>query len=206
MRTYFLFAVILTATNTLGQRLPGASSQHGALPGVSLKHGVFVDPDTTLRISYIQKIPKRKLPAHYLNGKRVNQEFIDTIDPQLIESINVDKDSIKLENVTYYGQIHIKTKSSYDPKIASLTELKEKYTNLGREPAIFLVDGEIVTSNYDDYMVDEKLLWRIFVDKVENEEEHINVKFIKLLTKSKENLKKPQVIRIRGTEVGLRNN
>jgi hypothetical protein len=99
----------------------------------------------------------------------------------------------------YYGQIHITTKNSYNPKIISLTELKEKYTNLKSEPTIFIIDGEIITSDYDEYVVDENLLWRIYIDKVENEKENIDLKFIKLLTKSEENLKKPAEIRIRGT-------
>lgn len=186
MTKFFLLSLVFFATDTFGQAIPNKA-------GVTINYD-----DTTLRVVYVTKIIDPKLPAYYLNGKLVNETFFDTIDPKLIESINVVKDSLQIDKVKYYGQIHIKTTNSYNPKIISLMELKDKYTNLKSEPAIFMVDGEIVTTDYDNYVVDENLLWRIIVDKVENEKANGNFKLIKLLTKSEENIKKSKEIRIRG--------
>lgn len=199
MKNFFLSAAILLVTSTFAQ----TSLDYG-LSGASLKSVATINSDTTLKVSYVKKMHDHRLPAFYLNGRLVNQSFIDTVDPKLIDSINVNKDSLQIGNRKYYGQVHIKTENSYNPKIISLNELKQKHTNLKSEPAIFMVDGEIITSDYDDYVLDENLLWRIFIDKVENDKENINVKFIKVLTKTEENLKKPPVIKIRGTELGLR--
>ena len=63
-----------------------------------------------------------------------------------------------------------------------------------------MIDGKIIDADYDKYMVDEGNLLRIIVDKIENSKEHINLGLIKLLTKSDENIKNLQQIRIRGNE------
>ena len=199
MTKFFLLAVIFLATNTFGQIVPDFG--RATVPN---KPAVTINSiDTTLRVLYVKKTSNHRLPAYYLNDILVNPTFFYSIDPNLIESINVHKDSLQIENVKYYGQIYLTTKKYYTPKLISLTELKDKYTILKREPAIFIVDGEIVTSDYDKYVVDENLLWQIIVDKVENEKENINLKFIKLLMKTEENMKKAKEFRIRGTEVAL---
>ena len=191
MIKFFLLSVVFFATNTFRQIIPNKV-------GVTINYN-----DTTLKVVYVNKIRNLKLPAFYLNGNLVNETFFYAINPKLIDSINVVKGNLQIENVMYYGQIYIKTKNSYIPKIISLTELKNKYTKLKSEPTIFMINGEIVTTNYDKYMVDENYLFRIIIDKVENAKENVNFNLIKLLTKSEENIKKSKEIMIRGTEVSL---
>lgn len=105
--------------------------------------------------------------------------------------------------IQYYGQIYIKTKSEYNLKLITLTSLKEKYTNLENQPVVFMIDGNIVNGDYDKFVVDENYILQIIIDNIKNEKENIDLKIVKLLTKSEENIKKSNEIRIRGNEVTL---
>jgi hypothetical protein len=191
MKNICLFVLLLIITNAFGQLQPGLDGQQfSGKPGVVLTY-----PDTTLRVVYVNKTSGHRVPAYYLNGKLVNFTFFDSIDPSVIDSVNIVKGSLQVGDVKYYGQVHIKTKSSYKPQIISLSDLKDKYTNLKSEPVLFTVDGEIVTIPHNDYMVDENRIWRVIVNRVDND--GVNLKFIQVLTKSEENFKRNK-IRIRG--------
>ena len=101
------------------------------------------------------------------------------------------------------GQIHIKTRSdyNYNPKTISLTELKNKYTEFKGNPVIFMIDGNIVNADYNNYVIDENNVLTIIVDKFQNAKESIDWGLIKLLTKSEENIKKRDQIIFRGAEI-----
>lgn len=188
MKALFVFALAIWTTNTFGQ-IP-INKPNGII--INLNKGL--ESDSSLKVVYVNKESNIKKPAYFLNEKLVNETLIGTLNPMLIDSIKVLKDSIQIGNIQYYGQIHIKTKSSYNPKLISLTDLKDKYTKLKNESVVFMIDGKIINADYDKYMVDESYLLTIIVDPIENSKENINIGLIKLLTKSKE-------IRIRGTEV-----
>ena len=79
----------------------------------------------------------------------------------------------------------------------------QEFGNPKGKPVVFMIDGNIINGNYDKYMVDEDYLLRIIVDKIENTKDNIDLGLIKLLTKSDENIKKVNEIRIRGTEMLL---
>jgi len=161
-----------------------------------------LEKDTSLKVVYANKESNTNKPAYFLNGQFVSEILLKTLNPNQIESINIGK-GIQIDNIRYSGQIHIKTKSSYAPKLISLTDLKEKYTNLKNKSVVFMIDGSIITSDYDRCMVDENYLLTIIVDKIENTQEKIDLGLIKLLTRSDENIKKSKEIRIRGTELAL---
>ena len=139
-------------------------------------------------------------PAYFINGKLVSKSILTTLNPSIIDNISVLDGNIKIDNISYHGQILIKTKDNYNPNIISLNELEKKYTKLKTEPAIFIIDGNIVNSNYDKYLVDQNNLLQIIVTKIDNTNQNINVSVINLLTKTKDNIKKSQQIYIKGKE------
>lgn len=156
-----------------------------------------------LRVVYTEKMKKAPRLAYFLNDKFLNHPIIEILDRKLIDSLNFIKGDIEIDNIKYSGQIRIKTKSNYSPKIISLTDLKDKYADLKNKFAIFMIDGEVLNVDYDKYLVDENYLLTIVVDKIENSKENLNLNIIKLLTKSDENIQKSKKIMIRGTEVAL---
>jgi hypothetical protein len=197
MKTLFLLAFAIWSTSTFGQTPTNKTS------GLILNSGKGLQGDTSLKVVYANKESNIKKPAYFLNDKLVSETLLGTLNPELIDSINVVKANIQIDSIQYFGQIHIKTKSGYNPKLISLTHLKDKYTNLKSKSVVFMIDGNIINADYDKYMVDESYLLTLIVDKIENSKENISLGLIKLLTKSAENIKKSKEIRIRGTEVAI---
>lgn len=192
MKKLLLIALLFTATNLFGQGALNIDPISGRLPGVM---GI----DTNLRVQYVDRTTPQKLPLFYLNGRRVNAEVMQSVPPGLIDSIAVQKDSIKIDNVMYYGQIHLRTKAPYSQQLITLGELKAKYTNLKNEPAIFIFDGKIINFSPETYVIDESRLWRIIIDKIEDK--GINLKTINILTKTEQNMKKADAIMIRSNYI-----
>src|SRR5688500_8176249 len=124
MAKCFLLALLFLATNVFGQErtlnLEPKTGSSGVANNLT---------DTSFRVFYPTKNndPHSKKPAYFLNGKIVNEALIYSINPSVIESVDIVKDDVVIDNVTYYGSIYIKTKSSYNPKLVSLEELKTKY-------------------------------------------------------------------------------
>ena len=101
-----------------------------------------LEKDTSPKVVYAN-LENNIKPAFFLNGKFVSESILVTLSPNQIQSINVVKDSIQIDNIRYTGQIQIETKSGYAPKLISLNELKAKYTNLKSKPVVFMIDGNI---------------------------------------------------------------
>jgi hypothetical protein len=157
--------------------------------------------DTMPKVHYVLKDTVTRTTAIFLDGKFLNQTLMGTLDPQQIESIKVLNENIRIDGVDYYGQVQIKTKNYYEPKAISLNELKEKYTNLKDKAALFMLDGNIISGDYDKYIVDENYLLSITIDSIKNPKENIDLGLVKILTKTKENIKKANQIIIRGAEM-----
>jgi molybdopterin converting factor small subunit len=197
MKKFYILLFAFAATNSFGQ------TTNSNTPGIAADTKNTSVMDSTLKVVYAEKKDTIQTPAYFLNYKFVNQTFFGTLNPKLIESLTVVKANVQIDKVQYYGQIHIKTKDNYNPKIISLTDLKEKYTNLKDKPVLFMIDGIIINADYDNFVVDENNLLKIIVDKLQNAKESIDLGLIKLLTKSDENLKKANEIILRGTEVTM---
>ena len=155
--------------------------------------------DTIPLVTYENENNSDQNPAFFVNGKFVNATLLKTLDPNVIESINVVKEGAEIDHIKYNGQIHIKTKDNYNPELISLNDLKLKYATLKDSPAIFLIDNEIIDSDYDKFIVDEKYLLQIVVEKIVNRKEKLKINVVKLLTRSEDNIQRSKDIRIRGT-------
>lgn len=195
MKKLFLISVLLITINILGQIKPEKVN------GLKIENQKTVfENDTVIKVVYKNEFQNEKKPAYFLNGKLANETILLSINPNDIEKINVEKENIEIENVKYYGKLYIVTKSTYKPKFISLNNLKLKYTNIKENSIIFQVDDEIINVDYDKYLVDENYILSIVVEKFENRNEKLNLNFIKLVTKSAENIKKSKEIRIRGKD------
>ena len=154
--------------------------------------------DSIIKVIYKNEIKNIRKPAYFIKGKLVNESILRTLNPNEIESVKVEKEDIEIDNVKYFGKLIIATKSNYNPKLISLNNLKAKYTNLKDNSIIFEIDNEIVNENYENFIVDEKYILKIIVQKFENKDEKLNVTIVNLITKTEENIKKAKEIIIRG--------
>ena len=197
MKKFYILLFAFAATNSFGQ------TKNTNTPGIVADTKNTAVMDTTLKVVYAEKKEIVQTPAYFLNDKFVNQTLFGTLNPKLIESLDVVKANVQIDKIQYYGQIHIKTKDNYNPKIISLTDLKKKYTNLKDKPVLFMIDGIIINADYDNFVVDENNLLKIIVDQLKNAKESIDLGLIRLLTKSDENLKKANEIILQGTEMTM---
>jgi hypothetical protein len=155
-------------------------------------------PDTSLKIIYKNKSETKLSPAFYLNGKFMNYSVFRTLNPKIITNIRVEKQYIEVDSIKYYGKIFIETNKNFKSDYISLTDLKTKYAELKDTPTIFMIDNELINDNYDKYVLDQNYLLRINIETLENSKEGIRFNLIRILTKTEENIKKVNEIRIRG--------
>lgn len=92
----------------------------------------------------------------------------------------------------------MKLKRIVDPRLISLNNLKSNYIKPTEKSTIFKIDYDVINAEYDSFMVDENFILKIIVEDFQNKKEKLNVRFVNLITKTKENIRKSKEIRIRG--------
>jgi hypothetical protein len=195
MKKIFFISVILLTLNTFGQI---KSEKVNGLKIV--KQETVSENDTIISVNYINKIESDRKPAYFINGKLTNESVLKTLNPNEIETVNIEKGNIEIENVNYNGKLYIVTKSTYNPKLISLNNLKIKYTSIKENSTIFKIDNEIINADYENYIVDENYILKINVEKFENNKEKLKFNIVNLITKTEENIKKSKEIIIRGKD------
>lgn len=155
--------------------------------------------DSILQVSYVNADDSVRKPIYYINGKLISHIILKTINPQFIDKINVVKRDTVIDGKNYYGEIHIQLKKDYKPQFISLADLKLRYTRQANASSIFMIDDEIISGDYRKYIVDENYILKIIVERIDVNEENLQVNVIRLLTKTEENIKKSKQIWIRGT-------
>ena len=169
----------------------------GKVPGVIISKPYSMN-DSIIRVIYsTPRLNSTKKPAYYINGTLVNQNILQTLNQNEIESINIEKEEVEIDNIKYEGKIFINTKNAYKPQIISLNNLKEKYFKSIKGPVIFQIENEQVIGDYDEYPIDEKYIFKIIIEDFENKKEKLKLHFIKIILKTEENIKKANN-RIRG--------
>jgi hypothetical protein len=191
MKKIFLSVMLLVIAASYSQVLTGK------VPGVIISKPYSMN-DSIIRVIYsTPRLNSTKKPAYYINGTLVNQNILQTLNQNEIESINIEKEEVEIDNIKYEGKIFINTKNAYKPQIISLNNLKEKYLKSIKGPVIFQIENEQVIGDYDEYPIDEKYIFKIIVEDFENEKEKLKLHFIKIILKTEENIKKANN-RIRG--------
>lgn len=165
---------------------------------------IHAENDTILKTIYKKEVENNKKPAVFINEKLVNESILYTMNPNEIESINVEKNEFKIEDVNYYGKIKISTKNKYNPKLISLNNLKSKYVKTSMNDVIFILNNEIISANYDNYVVDENYILKLVVENYEKEK--LKISFINIITKTEDNIKKSkEIILRRSNEINVNN-
>lgn len=90
MKNIFAFTFLLLASNTYGQTIIN---------------------DSTIKVIYANKLHNEKNPAWFINGIYVSNA-VTTLNPQMIDNINlINKDST-IDGTKYYGQIILALKKT----------------------------------------------------------------------------------------------
>jgi len=144
---------------------------------------------------------KNKPVGIFVNGIFLNENLISAINPNKIETMKVEKNSFEKNGKEYFGKIIIELKSNYKPNFISLKELASKYLTLDTNPIIFQIDENVINQYYNEYAVDESFILKIELNKIKTSEKGTEINLVKLITKTPENIKKANEIRIKGTEI-----
>ena len=195
MRLLILILLFGISESLLGQEISG----------VEIMKIHKYSEDSELRVIYKDSLLKQyhgRNLAYFVNGIHIkNETAIRTLNPKRIESVDVEKENFKVDCKEYYGKVIIKTKESYEPNFMSLKELINKYLPTEINPVIFQIDDTIVDYNENEYLVDENYILKIEVTKIKMTKLSSDVNFIKLITKTPENIKNANQIMIRGDEI-----
>lgn len=147
-------------------------------------------PDSSLRIVDYNKVNFDSGYAHFINGKfyPMSVSFGSSLDkmPKGSVKINVSKGDTMVNGESYTGKVFITTIDTFEIKTISLSDIKKKYTELKEQPVVFIIDGEIVTRDYDTYLIEENILYTVSFGKIQKQE----IAFVDIVTKTEENIKK----------------
>ncbi len=144
----------------------------------------------------------KKTAGIFVNGIFVGDEnVLNTINSEKIESLNIKKENFEKNGKEYHGKILVKMKSEYNPKFITLKELIVKYLDLDKKPIVFQIDEDVVNQDHDNYLVDESFILKIILKKIQTTEKNTEINLVKLITKTSENIKKANTIRIKGSEI-----
>ena len=129
-----------------------------------------------------------------------NQENISLLNPNKIADIKIEKKEFELNGTEYFGKVFIKLKPDYYSKLLSLKKLSEKYLKLNENPVIYQVNEKVIKSPGNVILVDENYILKIVVTEVETSNKNVKLNLVKIVTRTPENIKKANQIRIKGIE------
>lgn len=185
MKNILIFAFAIVLTNTFGQTPINKTN------AVVSEFNKVLQNDTSVIVTVIVGAGlQAKKTAYFLNDEFIKHTLLVSLNPELIESLNVNYIPIEIDSVKYEMQIRCISKNNYFPKAISLTNLKDKYYpgGLKNELVIFMIDGNIVHGDYNTHEIDENNLFAITFDP-ENTKDKIKLQFVKLTTKSEASIK-----------------
>ena len=167
----------------------------GILSAEKLKF--LMEKDTVVRVVYNKENSNENNPAYFVNDFQLNTSSIRFIEPNTIENIVVEKDIFEANGRKYIGKIHIKLKENIEFKPISINALKTKYLDLPEFNTIFMIDGKIVYDNFNEVIVNERNIYKIEVQLLDNENEKLKLNIVNIITRTENNIKKYEEIRIK---------
>ena len=196
MKTTFTLLILFLTFHSFCQEISGKKSTDN--PNYS--------ENSEIKVIYSDKSNQfhsdQKPAGIFVNDKFFgSQEALNFINQDKIETIDIERENFKINNTEYYGKIFIKMKSDYNPKFLTLKKLTEKYLKLNENPIIYQIDEKVIENSKNDFLVDENFILKIVVEKITTSENNTEINLIRLITKTPENIKKSNEIRIKGIEI-----
>jgi hypothetical protein len=155
--------------------------------------------DGDLKVSY-PVLNNDEKPAIFINGIFLGSSFF--FDTKEIEKVDVKKEKIEVGGVVYFGQINITTTANYQPNFSTIVEIEKEYLGTSTARCLIMIDSKIIQDNRSSVFIDRNYILKILVEKVDATSrsqtvEPEKIDFIHILTKTEENVKKSEEIRIR---------
>lgn len=196
MKTFFTLLMLSLTFNSFCQEISGKKSTDK--PN-------YYSENSEIKVFYSDKSnyfrSEQKRAGIFVNEKFIgNQEAMSIINPDKIEALKIEGEKFEMNRTEYYGKIFIKMKSDYNPKFIALEKLSEKYLKLDENPRIYQIDQKVLENSRNEFLIDENFILKIVVEKISTSENNTEINLIRLITKTPENIKKANEIRLRGIE------
>ncbi|MDR6300140.1 hypothetical protein [Mesonia maritima] len=77
-------------------------------------------------------------------------------------------------------------KPKYTPNFITLNQLFKKHLDLDEKPIVILINDEIMSEDYKEFLVDENFILKIIVNNLTTSQKNTEVNLIKIITKTSE--------------------
>jgi hypothetical protein len=151
--------------------------------------------DSSLLVVDYENVNFSPVPAFFINEKFYPASIMASLGPSHSQSnsLKVVEEDTVINGELYHGKIYITVlDDAFEIKEISLSAIKEKYTDLKGQPAVFIIDGQIITRDYDTYLIDENILYTISTGKIKS----LNMAYVDILTKTEDNIKARNAIHL----------
>ncbi|MCF2874764.1 MULTISPECIES: hypothetical protein [unclassified Tenacibaculum] len=192
-RSIFTLIIILQAFNLCSQNM-----QQKRINNKPIYSG-----DSEIRvINNTKSIYQNQSPIGiFVNGNFIgNQSSLDFINSNKIETLKVEKKSFEKNGTTYNGKILLEMKSGYKSNFITLKSLTEKHLTLDKNPTLYQINEKVLESNKTEFLIDENFILKIIPTKIKTSNNKIEINLIQIITKTADNIKKANEIRIKGNK------
>lgn len=192
MKKYLLIVLFLSSFISVGQKLS---------TGIIQKE-IFKDSTNGnfKTIKFEKSKTKFKNPIVYLDSLIISQNSLQFLNADDIQDLKIEKGKFEINGLTYNGKILIKSKNPNQSKFVTLKEISDKFTDCNSKHSIYKINNNYIFDDISLYKIEIKNILNITIissDLFENLSEKINFDIIQILTKTKENMNRPQQIIIR---------
>jgi hypothetical protein len=188
MRFLFVLIFYCSVSTVFGQK-DTARSEPGK---ISFREEAI---DSSLLIVDYETVNFPPAPAFFINEKFYPASIMASLGPYHSQSnsLRVVEEDTVINGELYHGKIYITVSDdAFEIKEISLSAIKEKYTELKGQPAVFIIDGQIITRDYDTYLMDENILYTISTGKIKS----LDMAYVDILTKTENNIKARNAIHL----------
>ena len=148
-------------------------------------------------------------PAIFLDSTQVANNMMQYIDPNEIESVNVDKKDVWINGKLYHGQIYITSKNPTKYNFITLDQIKSEFTKIKSSEIIYMINGEFIKEDLKALVLDRNYILKVEVTNSNYfynlRESDIKFDIINIILKTKENLDAKNNIILRGHQaIGIK--
>ena len=135
---------------------------------------------------------KPEYPYMFLNDSPTSIEMIQTLNSKSIESVSREKYK-DLHSSKEEERVIIKTKV----KMISMVDFMKKYSIKTDKKVLISIDGEVLNESLENVFVDESNIMQVKVFGLDKIYKENNFTYLKILTRTAENVRKANEILIR---------
>ena len=148
-------------------------------------------------VNHLSKIDKEERVALYIEEEFVGDlSMYRTLNPDEIQSVDINKEAFKLHNVNFDGKIIISYKDDYQPEYILIKDFILEQTDT-ENPIVVQIDEEVLDLDYAICKLDKAYILKLILEEIPTSKKGRNIVLAKFITKTPANITKANTIRIK---------